>query len=138
MPPAPAKPAQMPTARARCSAGKLDVITDSVTGMIIAAADPGERRGRRAASSVVAGERRPRLATDEQRRGPIEQDRLAAPAVADRADRQQQGGERHRVAVDDPQQLALRGAEVDGEVLLGDVEARHRGDDGDRAPCTWR
>ena len=50
MPPAPAKPDQMPTARARCSAGKLDVITDSVTGMIIAAATPAAMR---AASSIV-------------------------------------------------------------------------------------
>ena len=37
MPPAPAKPDQMPTARARCSGGKLEVITDRVTGMIMAA-----------------------------------------------------------------------------------------------------
>ena len=44
MPPAPAKPDQMPTARARSPRGKLEVITDNVTGMIIAAAAPATIR----------------------------------------------------------------------------------------------
>src|SRR6478735_2441180 len=44
MPPAPAKPDQVPTALARSSLGKLDVITESVTGMIIAAAAPAKIR----------------------------------------------------------------------------------------------
>ena len=43
MPPAPAKPDQMPTARARCSGGKLQVITARVAGMIMAAVDMIER-----------------------------------------------------------------------------------------------
>ena len=60
-----------------------------------------------------------------------EQDVLAAPPVTDRADRQEQRGEGDRVPVDDPQELALGGAEVEGQVLLGDVEARDRRDDGD-------
>ena len=130
MPPAPAKPDQMPTARARCSVGKLDVITDSVTGMIIAAADAGEDAGDEQ-DLDRPGEPGERVGGHEQRE-PADEDRLAPPPVADRADRQEQRGERHRVAVDDPEQLALRGAEVDGEVLLGDVEAGHRGDDGDQ------
>ena len=54
MPPAPAKPDQMPTARARCSVGKLDVITDSVTGMIIAAATPASTRAPRSSSTLPA------------------------------------------------------------------------------------
>ena len=129
MPPAPAKPDQMPTARARCSAGKLDVITDSVTGMIIAAATPARTRAMSSMSTLVENPASGVGGHEQDEAG--EQDRLAAPAVADRTDRQQQRGEGHRVAVDDPQQLALRGAEVEGEVLLGDVEARHGGDDGD-------
>ena len=44
MPPAPAKPAQMPTARARCSVGNEAVITDNVIGMIIAAPTPATTR----------------------------------------------------------------------------------------------
>ena len=44
MPPAPANPAQMPMARSRSEAGKLDVITESVAGMIIAAAAPATIR----------------------------------------------------------------------------------------------
>ena len=44
MPPAPAKPAQTPTARSRSSAGKLEVMTDSVAGMIMAAAAPAAIR----------------------------------------------------------------------------------------------
>ena len=62
------------------------MITDSVTGMIIAAADAGDdagdeqhvRRVREGGHQV--GDREQREAGDE--------DRLAAPAVADRADRQ--------------------------------------------------
>jgi|GEM_PF-7017043 len=44
IPPAPATPAQVPTARARACAGKLVVITERVTGMIIAAATPAVHR----------------------------------------------------------------------------------------------
>ena len=43
----------MPTARARCSAGKLDVITDSVTGMIMAAATPARIRATSRISTLV-------------------------------------------------------------------------------------
>ena len=55
MPPAPAKPDQIPTARARCSVGKLDVITESVTGMIIAAATPARMRATRRTSTDAGG-----------------------------------------------------------------------------------
>nr|WP_255566497.1 hypothetical protein [Iamia sp. SCSIO 61187] len=44
MPPAPAKPAQIPMALAFSSAGKLVVMTDSVTGMTMAAATPARTR----------------------------------------------------------------------------------------------
>ena len=130
MPPAPAKPAQMPIALARSFLGERRGDHRQRDGHDHRRAgtgdEPGEQhhrgRGRRA--------RRPTLAPANSAEAD-EQHALAAPAVADGADRQQQGGERHRVAVDDPQQRVLRGAEVDGELLLGDVEARHRGDDGD-------
>ena len=49
MPPAPAKPAQTPTARSRSSAGKLEVMTERVTGMIMAAPTPATMRNERAA-----------------------------------------------------------------------------------------
>ena len=42
MPPAPANPAHSAIARGFSSVGKLEVITESVTGMIIAAADTGD------------------------------------------------------------------------------------------------
>ena len=45
-PAAPATPAQVPIALARSAAGKLVVITDKVTGMIIAAARPATTRKR--------------------------------------------------------------------------------------------
>lgn len=69
MPPAPANPDQMPTARARWSGGKLDVMTDSVTGMIIAAATPARMR---ATSSMPVVEARPatRLAPMNSTRPP--------------------------------------------------------------------
>ena len=56
----------------------------------------------------------------------------AADAVAERPEREEGGGEGDRVAVDDPEQLALRGAEVGGERLLGHVEARDRHHDGEQ------
>ena len=53
IPPAPATPAQVPTALACSWAGKLVVITDRVTGMIIAAATPATIRRVISASGVV-------------------------------------------------------------------------------------
>lgn len=50
IPPAPAKPAQVPIALACCAAGKLVVMTDNVTGMTMAAANPAATRS---AISVV-------------------------------------------------------------------------------------
>jgi hypothetical protein len=41
-----------------------------------------------------------------------EQHALAAEAIAQRADRQQQAGEHDRVGIDDPGDLGLRGASV--------------------------
>ncbi len=46
MPPLPAKPAHRPIARGFSSGGKLEVITDKVTGMIIAAPAPATMRAR--------------------------------------------------------------------------------------------
>ena len=53
IPPAPATPAQVPTALARSWAGKLVVMTDRVTGMIMAAAMPAATRRAMRASGVV-------------------------------------------------------------------------------------
>ena len=127
--PPPAKPAQMPIALARSSGGKLDVMIDSVTGMIIAAPTPATTRATIIIAVVVASSGADGGDAEHGEAG--EQHRLAAEPVADRADRQQQRGEGDRVGVDDPQHVALRGAEVDGQLLLGDVEARHGGEHGD-------
>ena len=128
MPPAPAKPDQMPIARARSSSGKVEVMIDSVTGMIIAAPTPAITRAMSSISTVV-DERSADVGEGEHDEAG-EQDVLAAPPVADRADRQEQRGEGDGVPVDHPEELALGGAEVEGQVLLGDVEAGHRRDDG--------
>ncbi len=53
MPPAPAKPDQMPIARARSSSGKVEVMIDRVTGMIIAAPMPAITRAINSISTVV-------------------------------------------------------------------------------------
>ena len=52
--PPPAKPAQMPIALALSSGGKLDVMIDSVTGMIIAAPTPARTRATIIIAVVVA------------------------------------------------------------------------------------
>lgn len=57
------------------------------------------------------------------------QNRLAAPTVTDRAQRQEQRGEGERVEIDEPEHLALRGVELHGQFRLGDVQAGDRGDD---------
>ena len=54
IPPALAKPAQTPTARARSSCGNEEVITDRVTGMIIAAPIPATTRATSMNDAVVA------------------------------------------------------------------------------------
>ena len=105
MPPAPAKPDQMPIARARSSSGKVEVMIDRVTGMIIAAPMPAITR---AIEQHLDGGGQRRADVGEGEHGEAgEQDVLAAPPVADRADRQEQRGEGDRVPVDDPQELAL-------------------------------
>ncbi len=60
---------------------------------------------------------------DSEHAQPCEQDVLATEAIADGADGHQQCGEGDGVAVDHPQQLALSGAEVAGQLLLSNVEA---------------
>ena len=119
----------MPIAFALSSGGKLEVMIDSVTGMIIAAPTPATTRARIIIAGVVATSA-PTVATPNTT-SPASSTGLAPEPVADRADRQQQRGERDRVGVDDPQHVALRRAEVDGHLLLGDVEARHRREHGD-------
>ena len=52
--PPPAKPAQMPIALALSSGGKLDVMIDNVTGMIIAAPTPAMTRATIIIAVVVA------------------------------------------------------------------------------------
>uniref|UniRef100_A0A6J7Q649 Unannotated protein n=1 Tax=freshwater metagenome TaxID=449393 RepID=A0A6J7Q649_9ZZZZ len=51
MPPLPANPDQMPIARPRSSGGKLEVMTDRVTGMIMAAPVPPRMR----AAIIISG-----------------------------------------------------------------------------------
>ena len=125
-PPA-ATPTHVPTALPRSSGGKTVVITESVTGMINAAATPITAR------SAISGagecdEQRGERGEPEQRE-PDREDRLAPEAVADRARREQQRREHERVGVDDPLQLGLRRAGVAGDLGEGDVEARDRRDD---------
>ena len=127
--PPPANPAQMPIALALSSGGKLDVMIDSVTGMIIAAPTPATTRATIITSSSSPASD-PMVATPNTAR-PESSTGLAAVPVTDRPDRQQQRGQGDRVGVDDPQHVALRGAEVDGHLLLGDVQAGHRGEHGD-------
>ena len=105
-PPA-ATPTQVPTALPRSSGGKMVVITESVTGMMNAAATPITMRSpisvrRRSGANRARGRREPKSAS------PSSEERLAAEAVADRAGGQQQRGEGERVGVDDPLELRLR------------------------------
>ena len=110
MPPAPANPAQVPIALACSSRGKLVVMTDKVTGMIIAAPTPARTRSR----DEGGGFRRERRCEVAEREADQtdQEDRLASPSVTDGAHRHEQRGEDEGVAVDDPQQLALGRAEV--------------------------
>ena len=92
--------------------------------------DPGDDPGRQQ-DRARGGHRRDQVGAGEDGET-RHQDGLAAETVADGADGQQQRSQGHRVAVDDPQQRALRSAEVGGELLLGDVEAGHGRNDGDQ------
>ena len=74
-------------------------------------ADAHQRRGWRSAASAMPD------SADEHRADGEDDDAdaqrpLAAEAVAEAAGGQQQAGEHERVAVDDPLELAVRGAEV--------------------------
>jgi hypothetical protein len=60
---------------------------------------------------------------------PDEQDLAPTEPVADRAERQEQGGERDRVRVDDPLQLGLVGVGVAGDVGQGDIQTADGRDD---------
>ena len=85
VPPAPAKPAQMPTALARSSGGNTLVMVDSVPGMISAAPIPMSARSAMSSSAEPASADSP-AATPKMAVPAIE--RAAAPeAVADRAGR---------------------------------------------------
>ena len=125
-PPA-ATPTHVPTAFPRSSGGKMVVITESVTGMIKAARDAHHRANRDQGARRVDEERDERDGSEE--REPDRQQRLPPVAVADRARRQEQGGEHDRVGVDDPLQLRLRRAGVTRDFGEGDVEACDRRDD---------
>ena len=65
-------------------------------------------------------------AKDDQAR---DQDCFAAPAIADRAERQQQRGHRDGVDVDHPQDAALRCVKGESELRLSDVQRGDRCDD---------
>ena len=94
VPPAPANPAQMPTALARSSGGKTLVMVDSVPGMMQRRADAHDRPQR----DELARRCRRRPATAVSAEHDDAGDERASPpeAVAEGAGGQQQGGERRR------------------------------------------
>ena len=127
MPPAPAKPAHTPTALARPSGGKTLVIVDNVPGMISAAPTPVRTRH---AMSVLGGVAQRRGGAGDAEDGDAGDERAAAAEpVADRAGREEECGQRDRVAVDDPLLVARRRAERGGEGRDRDGHHRHAGHD---------
>ena len=127
MPPAPAKPAHTPTALARPSGGKTLVIVDSVPGMISAAPTPVSARHAMSAPAeslnAEAALATPKMAM------PSDERPAAAEAVAERAGREEQCGQRDGVAVDDPLLVARRRAERGGERRNRDGHHRDAGHD---------
>ena len=110
VPPMPANPAQMPTALARSSAGKMLVIVESVPGMTSAAPIPMSARSPISWVGEPAPDRNERRAAED---GEADDQRAApAVAVAEGAGRQQQRGQREPVGVDDPLLLGLARAEA--------------------------
>lgn len=95
-PPPPATAVQIPIACARASVGNDDVMTESVTGMIIAAPTPATTRVQI------------RNAEDSAKPGP---------------DGEQQRCQHDDVRVDDPQHHRLRGVQILRHLLLRDVQS---------------
>ena len=89
--------------------------------------DAHHRADRDQGARRIDEERENRDGTEQ--REPDCQQRLPAVAVADRARRQEEGGEHDRVGVDDPLQLRLRRAGVTRDLGEGDVEAGDGRDD---------
>ena len=109
---APATPAQAPTARDRCSRGKVLVIVDRVAGMTSAAPTPEQAAHRDQPAGVGDGHRGDRPGAEDGEAG--QQGPAPAVPVADRAAQQQQRGEDQGVGVDHPGQLGLGGVGVLG------------------------
>jgi hypothetical protein len=86
------------------------VITESVTGITKAAPTPIATRSAISSdgpwTKIAARDASPKIAR------PAGEHRLPADAIADRAGREQERGERQRVALDDPLELCLRRAGV--------------------------
>ena len=127
MPPAPAKPAHSPTALARPSGGKTLVIVDNVPGMINAAPTPVSTRHPMSALGGTA--QRGRGAGDAEDGDAGDERAAAAEPVAERAGREEQRGQRDRVAVDDPLGVARGRAERGGERRDRDGHHRDAGHD---------
>ena len=125
-PPA-ATPTHVPTALPRSSGGKMVVITESVTGMMKAAATPITMRS--PISCVGVWRKRARKDASPKSESPRARMGLRPIAVSDRTRRQQESGEGERVGIDDPLQLRLRGAGIPRDLGQGDVEAGDSRDD---------
>ena len=103
------------------------MIVDKVPGMISAAPTPVRTRH---AMSVPAESLSAEAALASAEDGdPGDEGTAAAEPVADRAGRQQERGQRDRVAVDDPLLVGRRRAERGGERRDRDVHHRHAGHD---------
>ena len=113
---------------ARSASGKVEVITARVTGMIIAAPTPASEARGEHDLGVVASPAATLAAPKTTR--PVSSIGLRPHRSPSAPEREQQGGETDGVEVDEPEHLALRGVEGDGQLGLGDVESRHRGDHG--------
>ena len=129
MPPAPANPAQIPTALARSSGGKMLVIVESVPGMIRAAPMPIRARYPISWPDEPANARERGGAAEE--REPDEQRAPAAVAIAERAGREEERGQGQRVGVDDPLLVRLAGPEVGRDLGERVRQHRHAGHDHD-------
>ena len=127
MPPAPAKPAQMPTALARSSGGNTLVMVDRVPGMRSAAPRPVSARSPMSGPAELDERRQER--SDAEDGGTGDQRAAAAEPVADRAGGEQQRGEHQGVRVDDPLLRRLAGVEAGGDARHRVGEHRHAGDD---------
>ena len=114
VPPAPANPAQIPTALGRSSGGNTLVIVDSVPGMISAAPIPMIARTAISWDGVPTETDTSGGKTEHDHAG----DQSASPTVpvAEGASGKEQCGQCQPVGVDDPLLIGLAGADARGEM----------------------